>query len=193
MSLKASSARENALEKFSRLSENPPSHSFYFKLAQNRSKNIMHPKSLKKSFLVVQWDPCCYTKMRRLEKGMANIRSAWLAVVVLLASGCASWSGHGVIADPEGKIRIVVLPVQSEVEIKRLSDIETVPPGKEKELDERTAIHDRMAKTTEDMTNSIEAGLRTSPSFTVISADRVKTRWKGCTCSHPISRFRPKG
>jgi hypothetical protein len=117
---------------------------------------------------------------------MANIRPVWLAVVVFLASGCVSWSGHGVAAAPDGKVRIGVLPVQSEVEVDSLSDIETVPSGTVQMLDEKKAVHDRMEKITEDMTASIEARLSASPSFTLIPADRVKSVMEGSGMQPPF-------
>jgi hypothetical protein len=67
--------------------------------------------------------------------GAANIKSASLLLAVLLSAGCASWSGHGVTIAPDGKFRIAVLPVQSEVEVDRLSDVETVPEGRHRASD----------------------------------------------------------
>jgi hypothetical protein len=116
---------------------------------------------------------------------MANIKSVSLAVVVFLTAGCASWSGHGVTVASDGKVRIAVLPVQSEVEVDSLSDIETVPGGTEKALDEKKSIHDRMERITEEMTGSIEARLSASPSFTVIPAGRVKSVLDGLDMQPP--------
>jgi hypothetical protein len=120
---------------------------------------------------------------------MTNIKSASLLMAVLLSAGCASWAGHGVTTAPGGKFRIAVLPVQSEVEVDRLSDIETVPGGTGPVQDEKKAIHDRMELITEDMTRSIEVRLSASPYFTVIPASRVKSMMEGMDMQPPYPPF----
>ena len=94
-------------------------------------------------------------------------------ILIFLMSGCAPWAGHGVTAYPQEKLRIAVLPVQRDVEIKRLKDIETVP-GPAKEIpDEKEHIRQRMEKVTEDMARSIETRLTASPYFEVVPHEQV--------------------
>jgi hypothetical protein len=88
-------------------------------------------------------------------------------------AGCATWAGHGVTAHPHEKLRIAVLPVQNEVEIKRLKDIETVPEPEKEITDEKERIRQQIQKVTEEMTRSIETRLNDGPYFEVVSRERV--------------------
>src|SRR5574337_1142327 len=90
-----------------------------------------------------------------------------------LLAGCAAWAGHGVTAYPQQKLRIAVLPVQSEVEIKKLKDIETVPESEKEIPDEEERIRQQMQKVTEDMSRSIETRLNAGPYFEAVPQDEV--------------------
>ncbi len=80
---------------------------------------------------------------------------------------------HGVTAYPGQKLRIAVLPVQSDVEVKSLKDIETVT-GPAKEIpDEQEHIRQQMQKVTDSMTRSIEARLNASPLFEAVPDEEV--------------------
>ncbi len=94
-------------------------------------------------------------------------------LVGFLLAGCATWTGHGVTIDPQQKLRIAVLPVQSDLEIKSLNDIETVPESTKEIPGEKERIRQEMQRVTEDMTRSIETRLNDSPYFEVIPHDKV--------------------
>ncbi len=90
-----------------------------------------------------------------------------------LLAGCATWAGHGVTAYPHQKLRIAVLPVQSEVKIKSLKDIETIPEPAKDIPDEDKHVRQQMQKVTEDMTRSLESRLNASPYFEVVPHEQV--------------------
>ncbi len=94
-------------------------------------------------------------------------------ILSFLMAGCATWAGHGVTAYPHEKLRIAELPVQSEAEIKRLKDIETVPEPAKEIPDEKKLIGQQMQKVTEDMTRSIETRLNASPYLEVVPHEQV--------------------
>ncbi len=100
-------------------------------------------------------------------------RCSGVMLLCFLLAGCATWAGHGVTASPHQKLRIAVLPVQSEVEIKRLKDIETIPEQAKEIPDEEGLIRQRMLKVTENMTRSIETRLNASPYFEVVPHEQV--------------------
>ncbi len=103
----------------------------------------------------------------------ADRRYCGLMLVGFLLAGCATWTGHGVTIDPQQKLRIAVLPVQSDVEIKSLNDIETVPESAKEIPDEKERIRQEMQRVTEAMTRSIETRLHDSPYFEVVPHDKV--------------------
>jgi hypothetical protein len=100
-------------------------------------------------------------------------RSCGVIILSFLMAGCATWAGHGVTAYPHEKLRIALLPVQNEVEIKSLKDIETVPEPAKEITDEKERIIQQMQKVTEDMTRSIETRLNASPYFELVSHEQV--------------------
>jgi hypothetical protein len=94
-------------------------------------------------------------------------------ILCSLMAGCATWAGHGVTAYPHEKLRIVVLPVQSDVEITKLKDIGTVPEPAKEVPDEKERIRQQMQKVTEDMTRSLETRLNAGPYFEVVPHEQV--------------------
>lgn len=100
-------------------------------------------------------------------------RGCGVLILSFLMAGCATWAGHGVTAYPHEKLRIALLPVQSEVEIKRLKDIETIPEPAKEIPDEKERIRQQMQKVTEGMTRSIEARLNAGPYFEVVPHEQV--------------------
>ncbi len=90
--------------------------------------------------------------------------------LICAVAGCATWVQHGVIARPEQKFRIAVLPVQTSVEIKKLSDIQTSSANvpNEKEL-----IQEQIQKATEQLTRSLKSRLKGSPYFEVLSSQQA--------------------
>ncbi len=93
--------------------------------------------------------------------------------ISFLLAGCATWASHGVTAYSHQRLRIAVLPVQSEVEIKRLNNVETVLESTKKISDEEERIKQKMQKVTEDMTRSMETRLNASPYFEVVPHEQV--------------------
>ncbi len=100
-------------------------------------------------------------------------RCSGVMFISFLLAGCVTWAGHGVTSYPHQKLRIAVLPVQSEVEIKTLKEIETVPESAKEIPDEGERIRQQMQKVTEDMTRSIETRLNASPYFEVVPHEQV--------------------
>jgi hypothetical protein len=94
-------------------------------------------------------------------------------ILCSLMAGCATWAGHGVTAYPHEKLRIVVLPVQSDVEITKLKDIGTVSEQAKDIPDEKERIRQQMQKVTEDMTRSLETRLNAGPYFEVVPHEQV--------------------
>ncbi len=94
-----------------------------------------------------------------------------LAALVFLCGGCTSWSGHGLALAPDEKFRIALFPIQNEVDMDRLSDIETIPEGTEIS-DGKETVRVRMEKITQDMTGFLETRLKENPSLTVIPVTR---------------------
>jgi hypothetical protein len=94
-------------------------------------------------------------------------------VLSFFLTGCATWAGHGVTSYPHEKLRIAVLPVLSEVQIKKIKDIETVPEPEKEIPDEEVRIRQQMEKVTEDITRSIETRLNASPYFEVVPHEQV--------------------
>lgn len=81
-----------------------------------------------------------------------------LAALFLAASlfGCASWQAHGVVPGPEGRYRIVLLPVKVTAGPRHLADLETVegPPP------EGAAERARIAAALDTAGERLEAALR---------------------------------
>ena len=100
-------------------------------------------------------------------------RICGVMILSFLMVGCATWAGHGVTSYPHEKLGIAVLPVQSDVEISRLKDIETVQEPAQDVPDEKERIRQQMQKVTEDMTRSIETRLNASPYFEVVPHEQV--------------------
>jgi hypothetical protein len=88
-------------------------------------------------------------------------------------AGCATWAGHGVTTYAHQKLTIAVLPVQSEVDIKSLKDIEEVPKSAKEIPDVKEHIRQQMQHVTEDMARSIETRLNASPYFNVVPHEQV--------------------
>lgn len=115
----------------------------------------------------------------------AGRRCSGLLFLGFLLAGCAPWAGHGVTACPQQKLRIAVLPVRSEVGIKSLRDIETVPESTKAIPGEEDRIRQRMQMVTEDMTRSMEARLNASPYFEVVPPEQVAGVLAAQTVSPP--------
>jgi hypothetical protein len=81
------------------------------------------------------------TPGNNLWKGFRNVI---LIIVVFLLAGCAPWSSHGVTAYQDRKFRIAVVPVQSDIEIKSLKDIESIPETSQPVSHEQERIKERM-------------------------------------------------
>ncbi len=96
-------------------------------------------------------------------------------VLVCLLAGCATWSGHGVAVSSAHKLRIAVLPVQREVVIDKLSDIESVPEPVRPVKDEARLIDQQMQAVATEMTHAIERRLNASPYFEVVPEAQVET------------------
>ncbi len=112
---------------------------------------------------------------------------SWSMLFLFLLEGCATWAGHGVTTYPHQKIRIAVLPVQSEIEIKRLKDIETVP-GPEKEIpDEKERIRRQMQTVMDDMARSVETRLNASPYFEVVPHEQTIDMLKAQGAAAPLT------
>ena len=94
-------------------------------------------------------------------------------VLACLLAGCATWSGHGVTVTHARKLRIAVLPVQREVVIDKLSDIEAVPEPAKPVKDEARLIDQQMQAVAKEMTRAIEARLSASPYFEVVPHEQV--------------------
>lgn len=104
----------------------------------------------------------------------SRARAKALAFLFLpLLSACATWSRHGVAANPPEKIRIAVLPVKIAVRVKRMSTIKTVPKG-EALPNEPRLIDQEMRAAADDITTALEARLSSSYFFTVIADSEVR-------------------
>ncbi len=103
----------------------------------------------------------------------APVRRCFLLFLCLLATGCASWAGHGVTLYPEQKLRIAVLPVRTDLEVTSLKDIETIPEDRKEIPNEKELIGQAMQEVTENMTRSIEMLLNKSPYFEVVPHEEV--------------------
>jgi len=88
-------------------------------------------------------------------------------VLACLLAGCATWSGHGVTVSPAHKLRLAVLPVQREVVIDKLQDIESIPEPAKPAPDQVRLIDAQMQAVTAEMTRAIETRLNASPYFEV--------------------------
>ncbi len=67
-------------------------------------------------------------------------------LVGFLLAGCATWTAHVVTIDPQQKLRIAVLPVQSDFDIKSSNDIQTVPESTKEIPDEKERIRQEMQR-----------------------------------------------
>ena len=90
----------------------------------------------------------------------------WLA-------GCATWAKHGAALHPPQRLRVAVLPVTVDVELKRLRDIESPPAVPEAPLDERELVRRRMTDVAARITRSLEKRLGDSGFFDAIPPDRL--------------------
>ncbi|MGE5241535.1 MAG: hypothetical protein ACM3NI_07800 [Bacteroidota bacterium] len=96
-------------------------------------------------------------------------------VLACLLAGCATWSGHGVTVAHALKLRIAVLPVQRDVVINKLSDLESVPNPTKPVPDEARLIDQKMQSVAKEMTRAIEARLSASPYFEVVPHEQTET------------------
>lgn len=95
-------------------------------------------------------------------------------VLAGLLAGCATWSGHGVTVSPAHKLRLAVLPVQREVVIDKLQDIESVPEPAKPAPDQARVIDAQMQAVTAEMTRAVETRLSASPYFEVVPDAQVE-------------------
>lgn len=103
-----------------------------------------------------------------------SLRAVGPACLLLLLSGCATWSKHGLAPRPPDKIRVAVLPLRIEVAIKRLKNIETMPKGAKPPSNEKELIERKMRQAADDITSDIEARLRASYFFEVVPDSDVR-------------------
>ncbi len=105
-----------------------------------------------------------------------------LMILGFLLAGCATWTGHGLTAYDQQRLKIAVLPVQSDFEITRLKDIETVPEAMKGISGEQERVKQEIQRVTEEMTHAIEARLSATPVFEVIPHDKVAEALASQSC-----------
>ena len=101
-------------------------------------------------------------------------RAVVLCIACCLLNGCATWSRYGIVVPSSGKFRIAVVPIQNNVTIKRLKNIESVPKGTPKPPDEKKQVTEKMQKITEDLSLALTKRLSASPYFEVVPDDKVE-------------------
>lgn len=104
---------------------------------------------------------------------------------ILLLSGCATWSQHGVALSPEQKFRIAVLPITSTAEIKKLKDIESLSAPLPDSSNEKEIIQARVRAATERMTRLFDGYLNASPYFDVASSLQVQEALTASAPAYP--------
>lgn len=96
-----------------------------------------------------------------------------LAFLAGLNTGCATWSKHGVALEKE-KVRLVVLPVQNTLSIKKLSYIQSLPKSEARmPTNEAERIASQMQAATENIGNCIVSNLDRSFFFQVVPVAEV--------------------
>ncbi len=95
-------------------------------------------------------------------------------IALFVLAGCATWSAHGINVASDRKVRLAVLPVQSDVVIDKLKDIETLPEGTQEIPNEQEQIRNRMEQAAEGMTLDIETRLAAGPFFEVVPPEETK-------------------
>lgn len=105
--------------------------------------------------------------------------AALAACLIAFGGGCSTWPQHGVEINPPRKIRIVVLPVRSEVKIRRLGDIYTVPRSTQPLTGENSLIEAQMAEATKRVAFDLETRLRASYFFEVVAASQTRAALEG--------------
>jgi len=99
-------------------------------------------------------------------------RSPIPALLAALAlAGCASWQAHGVVPDPAGAYRIVLLPVTVTAGARHLSDLETVAPPAPEGTAERARIETALADAGAGLEADLRARLGASPRLDLVDAD----------------------
>jgi hypothetical protein len=101
--------------------------------------------------------------------------SSYIAVAVfsITLTGCATWSKHGVVLRGE-RPRLAILPVESTLKLKKLTDLLTVSEDEPKPLNEQELIAAEMLKVTDEITSKVENGLRESQFFTIVPREDIR-------------------
>ncbi|MCF7817663.1 MAG: hypothetical protein K9M54_07255 [Kiritimatiellales bacterium] len=89
-----------------------------------------------------------------------------------LCSGCATWAKHGVLLDSR-TVRVLVLPVQTDVPVKRLRDIRTLPEDWVASTNEQALVDLEMRNVAEQVGQLIHAGLDRSYFFEPIPNNQL--------------------
>ena len=82
--------------------------------------------------------------------------------------GCATWSKHHVLPEKNGKFRIAVAPFQSQLKIKRLKDIQTIPKGFDHPRDEEILAEMQFQKIRISMAFSMQDKLNETGKFEIV-------------------------
>ncbi len=88
--------------------------------------------------------------------------------------GCSSWSRHSVFFEPPRKLRVIVLPVECTVKIKKLKTIRS-PKGVAPAPDmEDALVKAEIAGVTEEISKSLETGLNNSYLFEAVPLESTR-------------------
>lgn len=93
-----------------------------------------------------------------------------VGIFLIVLSGCATWSEHGIILHDE-KPRLAVLPIESTLKLKKLSDLQTMAQDELKPSNEQGLIASEMKKVTYYITTKLENGLIESQFFTIVPSE----------------------
>jgi len=121
---------------------------------------------------------------------LLRVRACGCGLVVLLLSGCATWSRHGIAPRAPGKIRVAVLPVEVAVRVARLRNIETPPPGAPAPPEEGALIQEKLRAAADEITRDVEDRLASSYFFEVASDSDVRRALAVAGSTAPLSADR---
>lgn len=101
-------------------------------------------------------------------------RKFLLCLTLLLLTGCATWSKHRILPGPDGRFRVAVVPFRSEVRIKKLKYIRTLPKHFKPSPGEESRARSEFEAVRRGMTASLEDALAATGDFTVVPDTEVR-------------------
>ena len=102
------------------------------------------------------------------------ILSALLLFLPVFLNGCATWSKHHVLPQDNNKYRIAVVPIQSDLKIRKLKYIQSLPKDFVHPPNEEMLVQELFQKAKQDMTLSLENKLNETKRFEVLPDTEVE-------------------